>query len=120
MVLACLSRPLRPNGVVSPGEYLVQIVGGTRWSDNTPFGLTVKILEGKFGGRQVQNRLVGRAKREAQSLGVNSGDDLSGLCCLVRITVATAPDGSNYNLVKRFQMLGYEEPGLSDYLPYEN
>jgi hypothetical protein len=104
---------------VPQGEYVVRIIGGTRWDDGLPFGVTAEILEGKFSGRRVSNRFSELAEREVQNMGITSPNDLFGLCCLLGLTVASAPDGSQYNLATRFQPLEYEPQGLSDFLPYE-
>ena len=118
MVKASLSHPLRSTTAVPPDEYLVAIIGGTRWSDDASFG--VKVLEGRFHGRTVRNWLSKNAKREARSLGITSAVDLSGVCCLVRLALATESDGSQHNVVTRFQVLGREPDGLDKFMPYWN
>ncbi len=110
---------------IPSGNYDCRIVNGepfTSRSNSTPgYKLTFRVLEGEHTGRQVFHELwltpaaLPMTKRDLAKLGVTSPDQLDRplpprIRCRVRVTLRTADDGSTFNAVKGFEVLGIDPP----------
>ena len=110
---------------VPAGTYLCRIVNGepfTSRSNLTPgYKLTFRVLDGEHVGRLVFHELwltpaaLPMTKRDLAKLGVTSPDQLDRplpprIRCRVRVTLRTADDGSSFNAVKGFEVLGTDPP----------
>ena len=105
--------------------YVCRILNGelfTSRSKATPgYRLSFRVLEGEHTGRHVFHELwltpaaLPMTKRDLAKLGVTSPDHLDRplpprIRCRVRVTLRTADDGSTFNAVKGFDVLGIDPP----------
>ena len=114
------------------GEYVARIIAGeliTSRTNATPgYKLTFKVLEGEHAGRQFWHDIwltpaaLPMAKRDLGKLGVTSLDQVEqplppGIRCSVKLVLRRDDDGSEYNRVRRFDVLGIDEPESDAFAP---
>ncbi len=87
--------------------------------------LCFKLLEGEYAGRKVFHdcwltpAALAQTKRDLVKLGITTLEQLEspppqGIRCRVKLVVRKADDGTEYNQVKRFDVLGYVPPPPPD------
>lgn len=114
------------------GEYVARIVTGelkTSRKNATPgYKLTFRVLEGEHAGRLFWHDIwltplaLPMAKRDLSKLGVMSIDQLEqplspGFRCKVKLVLQREDDGSEFNSVKRFDVLGIDNPEVDPFAP---
>ncbi len=106
-----------------PGEYLARIVSGGLFEAQTGtrgYKLTFRILEGEHEGRQVWHDIwltppaMGMAKRDLGKLGITDPAQLNeplkpGFRCKVKVVLRREDDGTEYNRVRRFEVVGIDD-----------
>lgn len=110
-------------GPLPSGEYVARIIAGEleqSRSNSTPgYKLTFKVLEGEYAGRQFWHDIwltpaaLPMAKRDLGKLGVTSLDQLeqrlpARLRCKVKLALRRNDDGTEYNKVRRFDVIGID------------
>jgi hypothetical protein len=115
-----------------PGEYVARIVGGelsTSKSKGTPsYKLTFRVLEGDFTGRRFWHDVyltpaaLPMAKRDLGKLGVTALEQLErplppGIRCRVKLALRRDDDGSDFNKLKTFAVVGIDEPETDAFAP---
>jgi hypothetical protein len=115
------------------GTYIARIVGGelTTAKSGTPgYKLTFKVLEGEHAGRQFWHDVwltaaaLPMAKRDLGKLGITSLEQLekplpAGIRCKVKLALRRADDGTEYNRVRAFDVVGIDKPEDDDFAPRE-
>ena len=116
------------------GEYVARIIGGelfTGRTNATPgYKLTFKVFDGDHAGRQFWHDIwltpaaLPMAKRDLGKLGVTSLDQLeqplpAGIRCAVKLVLRRDDGGTEYNRVRRFDVLDMEEPERDSFAPAE-
>lgn len=114
------------------GEYLARIIGGelfTGRTNGTPgYKLAFKVLDGEHAGRQfwhdvwLTQAALPMTKRDLGKLGVADLEQLDrplppGIRCSVKLALRRDDDGSEYNRVRRFDVLGIDEPERDAFAP---
>ncbi len=114
------------------GEYVARIIAGeleqSRKNATPGYKLTFRVLEGEHAGRQFWHDIwltpaaVPMAKRDLGKLGVASLDQLesplpAGIRCQVKLVLRRDDDGSEYNRVRRFDVLSIDEPEQDAFAP---
>ena len=114
------------------GKYVAHITGGeltTSRRNVTPgYKLTFRVLEGEHAGRQFWHDIwlteaaLPMSKRDLAKLGVTSLDQLDqplppGIRCKVKLTLRKDDDGSEFNRVRRFDVIGIDEPEQDAFAP---
>ena len=117
------------------GEYVARIIGGELCNSSkksTPgYKLTFKVLEGEHTGRQFWHDIwltpaaLPMAKRDLGKLGVTSLEQLdnplpSGMRCAVKLVLRKDDDGTEYNKVRRFDVIGIDKPEPDAFAPAES
>lgn len=106
------------------GEYIAHIISGTLSTARTgtpSYKLAFMICEGAHEGRKFWHDLwlttaaMPQTKRDLCKLGVTSIDMLerplpAGIRCRCQVVLQTADDGTKYNRVKRFEVVGADKP----------
>ena len=105
------------------GEYVAHIVSGelfTSKEKKTPgYKLGFRVLDGEHAGRQFWDDIwltpaaIPMAKRDLAKLGVKSLDQLEnplppGMRCKVKLALRKDDDGTEYNRVRRFEVVGID------------
>jgi hypothetical protein len=116
------------------GEYVARIIGGelmTSRTNGTPgYKLTFRVLEGEHEGRQfwldiwLTPAALPMAKRDLSKLGVTSLEQLErplppGMRCRVKLALRKEDDNSEHNKVRRFDVIGIDEPERDAFAPAE-
>jgi len=114
------------------GEYVARIIIGelfTSRTNATPgYKLTFKVLDGGHAGRQFWHDIwltpaaLPMAKRDLGKLSVTSLDQLeqplsAGIRCAVKLAFRRDDDGTEYNRVRRFDVVGIDEPERDAFAP---
>ena len=114
------------------GEYNAHIIKGeleTSRSKATPgYKLTFRIIDGPHEGRQFWNDIwlteaaLPMAKRDLQKIGVTELDQLEkplphGIRCKVKLSLRRDDNGAEFNKVRRFDVVGIDEPEQDDFAP---
>lgn len=114
------------------GEYVARIVSGelfTSKAKGTPgYKLCFRILEGDHAGRQFWHDVwltpaaLSMAKRDLGKLGITSLDQLerplpAGIRCRVKLALRRDDDGSDYNRVRQFEVVGIDGPETDPFAP---
>jgi hypothetical protein len=113
------------------GIYIARIVSGelaTAKNGTPSYKLTFKVLEGEHAGRQFWHDVwltaaaLPMAKRDLGKLGITSLDQLEqplppGIRCKVKLALRRADDGTEYNRVRAFDVLGIDKPEDDDFAP---
>lgn len=116
------------------GEYIAQIVGGELFASRTKgtagYKLTFRVLEGQHQGRQFWHDVwltpaaLPMAKRDLGKLGVTALEQLerplpAGIRCTVRVALRKDDEGTAYNRVKSFRVVGIDEPEQDPFAPID-
>jgi hypothetical protein len=119
-------------GPLPSGEYIARIIDGRLFAgrtNGTPgYKLTFKVLEGDHAGRQFWHDIwltpaaLPMAKRDLGKLGVTDIQQLErslppGIRCRVALAVRRDDDGTEFNRVRRFDVLGIEKPEPDAFAP---
>jgi hypothetical protein len=113
------------------GTYVARIVSGelaTAKSGTPGYKLTFKVLEGEYAGRQFWHDIwltaaaLPMAKRDLGKLGVTSLEQLEkplppGIRCGVKLALRRGDDGTEYNRVRAFDVIGIDKPEDDDFAP---
>lgn len=113
------------------GEYVAAIEAGelfTAKSGTAGYKLTFRVAEGEYAGRRfwcdiwLTEAAVSLAKRDLAKIGVASLDQLErplpqGIVCAVKVVLRQDDDGSDYNRVKRFDVLRIDAPAPDPFAP---
>lgn len=117
------------------GEYVARIIAGelfTGRTNGTPgYKLAFKVLEGDHAGRQFWHDIwltpaaLPMAKRDLGKLGVKDLEQLErplppGIRCKVKLAQRRDDDGSEYNRVRRLDVLGIDEPERDAFAPVDD
>ncbi len=117
-----------------PGEYVARIVGGelsTSRTKGTPsYKLIFRVLEGEHQGRRFWHDVyltpgaLPWAKRDLAKLGVTALEQLErplppGIRCKVKLTLHRDDDGNESNKVRRFEVIGIDEPERDAFAPQD-
>jgi len=114
------------------GEYVARIIAGELFigkTNGTPgYKLAFKVLEGDHASRQFWHDIwltpaaLPMAKRDLGKLGITALEQLErpippGIRCSVKLALRRDDDGSEYNRVCRFDVLGIDEPERDAFAP---
>lgn len=117
-----------------PGEYVARIVGGELFTSRTKgtagYKLAFRVLEGDHQDRQFWHDVwltpaaLPMAKRDLAKLGVTALEQLErplppGIRCRVKLALRRDDDGTEYNRVRSFDVLGVDEPEQDAFAPAE-
>ena len=117
-----------------PGEYVAHIVGAelsaTKTKGTPSYKLVFRVLEGEHQGRQFWHDVyltpaaLPLAKRDLAKLGVTALEQLErplppGIRCQVKIILRRDDDGTEFNRVKRFDVVGIDEPEQDAFAPID-
>ena len=114
------------------GEYVAQIIAGeleqSRKNATPGYKLSFRVLEGEHSGRPFWHDIwlteaaLPMAKRDLGKLGVTSLDQLEsplppGIRCQVKLVLRRDDDGTEYNRIRRFEVIGIDEPEQDAFAP---
>lgn len=114
------------------GDYVATIEAGELFTSKTKgtggYKLAFRVVEGEHTGRRfwhdvwLTEAAVSLAKRDLAKIGVTSLDQLErplpqGIVCAVKLVLRQDDDGSDYNRVKRFDVLRIEPPTPDPFAP---
>jgi hypothetical protein len=114
------------------GEYEARIVSGgcaTSRSRSTPsYKLTFEVVGGDYAGRRFWHDLwltpaaIAFAKRDLGKLGITSIEQLDqplpqGVRCKVKLALRRDDDGSTFNRVRSFEVVGIDKPEANPFAP---
>jgi hypothetical protein len=117
------------------GEYVARIVSGELFNSKTKgtggYKLAFRILEGDHKGRQFWHDIwlteaaLPTAKRDLAKLGVTRLDQLEtplpeGIRCKVKLALRKEDDGSEYNRLRTFEVIGIDPPEVDPFAPQDN
>ncbi len=118
-----------------PGEYECHIQSGelfTAKSGTPGYKIVFRVLDGEHVGRQLWHDLwltapaLPMSKRDLGKLGVTALEQLETplppgcIRCKVRVALQRDDDGAEYNRVRRFDVLGIDEPKTDPFAPAES
>jgi hypothetical protein len=116
------------------GEYIARIVGGELFTSKTKgtagYKLAFRVREGDHQGRQFWHDVwltpaaLPMAKRDLAKLGVTALEQLErplppGIRCKVKLALRKDDDGTEQNRVKRFEVIGIDEPEEDAFAPVD-
>lgn len=116
------------------GEYVARVVGGELFTSRTKntagYKLTFRILEGDHAGRQFWHDVwltpaaLPMAKRDLAKVGVTSLEQLErplppGIRCKVKLALRKDDDGTEYNRVRSFEVIGIDPPEQDAFAPID-
>lgn len=119
-------------GPLPAGEYTAHIIDGdleqSRTKATPGYKLTFKIIEGDYVGRRFWHDVwltpaaLPQAKRDLGKLGVTDLAQLESplprfIRCKCKIVLRKDDDGAEYNRVRRFEVLGLDEPEQDEFAP---
>ena len=122
-------------GPLPPGEYVAHIIDGDleqSRSKGTPgYKLEFKVIEGEHSGRHfwhdvwLTEAALPQAKRDLGKLGVTDLSQLEQpLPRFIRVTAKVVlrrdDDGAEYNRVRRFDVVGLDEPEKDEFAPADD
>jgi hypothetical protein len=113
------------------GEYVARIIDGALCTSrkNTPgYKLTFEVIEGEHANRRfwhdvwLTEAALPMAKRDLGKLGITKLEQLErpcplGIRCKVKLALRRQDDGTEYNRVRSFEVLGIDEPEPNPYAP---
>lgn len=114
------------------GEYVARIIGGELFTSRTKgtagYKLTFKVVEGAYQGRQFWHDIwltlpaLPMAKRDLAKLGVTALEQLErplppGIRCRVKLALRQNDDGTEYNRVRSFEVIGIDPPEQDAFAP---
>ncbi len=116
------------------GTYVARIISGelaTAKSGTPGYKLAFKVLEGEHAGRQFWHDIwltaaaLPMAKRDLGKLGITSLEQLEkplppGIRCKVKLSLRKGDDGTEYNRVKTFDVLGIDKLEDDDFAPTDD
>jgi hypothetical protein len=117
-----------------PGEYAAHVVSGELFTSKAKgtagYKLGFKVCEGEHAGRMFWDDLwltpaaLPLAKRDLAKLGVTSLEQLErplppGIRCRVKVVLRKADDGTEYNKVQSFAVVGIDTPTADAFAPAE-
>ncbi len=117
------------------GEYIARIIGGELFTSKTKgtagYKLTFRVLEGDHQGRQFWHdtwltpAALPMAKRDLGKLGLTSLGQLErplppGIRCAVKLVLRRDDDGTEYNRVRSFEVIGIDPPEIDAFAPTES
>lgn len=90
--------------------------------------LTFQVIDGEHAGRKVWHDIwltpaaMPRTKRQLEKFGVTSFEQLDqplprGIRCRVKVTLRTTDDGTDYNEVRGFDVVGIDPPETDPFAP---
>ena len=115
-----------------PGEYVARITGGDLFTSKTKgtagYKLCFRVLEGDHQGRQFWHdtwltaAALPMAKRDLAKLGVTAIEQLErplppGIRCRVKLVLRRDDDGTEYNRIRSFEVIGIDEPEQDAFAP---
>src|SRR5208283_1252323 len=116
------------------GEYTCHVIAADPFNAKTKGTPGVKIvfrvIEGDHQGRHVWHdswltpAALSQSKRDLGKLGVTALEQLErplppGIRCKVKVTLRKDDDGSEYNRVKRFEVVGIDAPEVDAFAPID-
>jgi len=116
------------------GEYIAHVIVGepTESRTGTPaYKLTFRVAEGEHVGRRfwhdvwLTEAAMPMAKRDLGKLGITSLEQLDGplppgIRCRVKLALRRNDDGAEYNRVRRFDVVGIDEPKQDPFAPSDD
>jgi hypothetical protein len=113
------------------GEYVARIIGGAPHAARTGtpgYKLAFEVLEGEHAGRRFWHDLwlteaaLPMTKRDLGKLGITRLEQLDqpfppGIRCRVKLALRLQDDGTEYNRVRSFTVVGLDEPEPNPYAP---
>ena len=118
--------------VLPGGEYVAHIIAGeltaSRSKETPGYKLTFRVCDGKYDGRKFWHDIwltpaaLPMAKRDLGKLGIADLEQLEqplppGIRCSVKLALRRDDDGTDYNRVRRFVVLGIDEPERDAFAP---
>lgn len=115
-----------------PGDYIATIESGEPFASKTKgtggYKLVFRIVEGEHTGRRfwhdvwLTEAALSMTKRDLAKIGVSSLDQLErplpqGIVCTVKLVLRRDDDGTEFNRVKRFDVLRIESPTPDPFAP---
>jgi hypothetical protein len=122
-------------GPLPAGEYVAHIIDGDleqSRSKGTPgYKLTFKVIEGEHSGRHFWHDVwltpaaLPQAKRDLGKLGVAELSQLEKplprfIRCKCKLALRRDDDGAEYNRVRRFDVIGLDEPEQDEFAPADD
>lgn len=119
-------------GPVPRGVYVCHATKGeleSSRSKSTPgYKVEFTIIEGDFKGRKLWHdcwltpAALPQSKRDLSKLGITSPAQMElplprGIRCKVRVTLRTDDDGTQYNRVRSFEVIGIDPPETDPFAP---
>jgi hypothetical protein len=117
------------------GEYVARIISGELFNSRTKstagYKLAFRVLEGDHKGRQFWHDIylteaaLPMAKRDLAKLGITRLGQLEmslpeGIRCKVKLTLRRDDDGTEYNRVKHFDVVGIDPPEIDPFAPADS
>ena len=114
------------------GEYVARIIHGelnnSRTNGTPGYKLTFQVIDGDHCDRQfwhdiwLTDAALPMAKRDLKKIGVTNLEQLekeipTGIRCSVKLALRRDDDGSEYNRVRRFDVLGIDKPERDAFAP---
>src|SRR5262249_49755605 len=113
------------------GEYVAHVVEGlldTTKKGKPQYRLTFRVAEGEHAGRKFWHHCyltaaaMPMAKRDLTKLGITLLDQLdnplpAGIRCKVKLSLRRNDDGTEFNRVERFQVIGIDQPESDPFAP---
>ena len=114
------------------GEYVARIIAGELFTSRTKgtagYKLSFRVLEGDHEGRQFWHDVwltpaaLPMAKRDLAKLGVTALEQLErplpqGIRCRVKLVLRRDDDGTEFNRVRRLEIVGIDEPEQDAFAP---
>lgn len=114
------------------GEYIARIIAAELFTSKTKgtagYKLSFRVLEGDYEGRQFWHDVwltpaaLPMAKRDLGKLGVTSLEQLEtplppGIRCQVKLALRPDDDGTEYNRVRSFEVVGIDSPEDDAFAP---
>ncbi|MHB1035742.1 MAG: DUF669 domain-containing protein [Pirellulales bacterium] len=114
------------------GEYVCRLVAGELFTSKTKgtagYKLAFSVLEGDHTGRKFWHDIwltpaaLAMAKRDLSKLGITALDQLErplppGIRCAVKVTLRKDDDGTEYNRVRSFAVVGLDTPEADPFAP---
>jgi hypothetical protein len=117
---------------LDPGDYVCHLVAADLFNAQTKgtpgIKLAFRVIEGEHAGRRVWHdcwltpAALPQTKRDMLKLGIDRLEQLEsplppGIRCAVRVALRKDDDGSQYNRVKTFAVVGIDEPPAEPFAP---
>jgi hypothetical protein len=125
------AEPAKDFAPLPAGEYVARIIDGAPHAARTGtpgYKLTFEVLEGEYAERRFWHDLwltesaLPMTKRDLGKLGITKLEQLEkpfppGIRCKVKLALRRQDDGTEYNRVRSFEVLGIDEPEPNPYAP---